>query len=109
MFFMALNNLLRSNLFWSIFRVVGIATGYRLDNQGVAVRVPVVSRIFSTSSRLALGSTQPPTQWVPGALSLGGKAGGIWGWVLTSNECQGQEIVDLCIHSPMRIHGVMLN
>jgi hypothetical protein len=27
--------------------------------------------LFSTSSRLALGSTQPPIQWVPGVLSPG--------------------------------------
>jgi hypothetical protein len=31
---------------------------------------------FSMSSRLVLGSTQPPIQWVPGALSPGGKATG---------------------------------
>jgi hypothetical protein len=29
--------------------------------------------LFSMSSRLALESTQPPIQWVPGALSLGVK------------------------------------
>jgi hypothetical protein len=29
--------------------------------------------LFSTSSRPALGSTQPPTQWVPGALFPGVK------------------------------------
>jgi hypothetical protein len=28
--------------------VVGIATSYRLDDQGVGVRVPVGSRIFSS-------------------------------------------------------------
>jgi hypothetical protein len=49
--------------------VVGIATGYGLDDRGVGSRVPVGSRMFSTSSRPALGSTQPPFQWVPGALS----------------------------------------
>jgi hypothetical protein len=32
--------------------------------------------LFSTSSRPALGSTQPPIQWVPGALSLGVKRPG---------------------------------
>jgi hypothetical protein len=53
--------------------VVGIASGYGLDDRGVGVRVPVESRIFFTSSRPALGSTQPPIQWVPGALSPGVK------------------------------------
>jgi hypothetical protein len=43
---------------------VGITTGYGLDDRGVGVRVPVGSRIFSTSSRPALGSTQPSIQWV---------------------------------------------
>jgi hypothetical protein len=56
--------------------VVGITTDYRLDDRGVAVRVPVRSTIFSTSSRPALGSTQPPIQWVPGALSPGVKRPG---------------------------------
>jgi hypothetical protein len=45
---------------------VGIATGYGLDDWEVGVRVPIGSRIFSKSSRPALGSTQPPIQWVPG-------------------------------------------
>jgi hypothetical protein len=31
--------------------VVGIATGYRLDDQGVGVRVPVGMRIFSSPRR----------------------------------------------------------
>jgi hypothetical protein len=55
---------------------VGIATGYGLDDREFGVRVPVGSRIFSCSRRpdRALGSTQPPIQWVPGALSSGGKA-----------------------------------
>jgi hypothetical protein len=55
---------------------VGIATGYGLGDRGVGVRVPVGSRIFSTSSRPALGSTQPPIQWVPVALSPGVKRPG---------------------------------
>jgi hypothetical protein len=59
-----------------LLSVVGIATGYGLDDRKVGVPVPVGSRIFSTSSRPALGSTQPPMQWVPGALSPGGKVAG---------------------------------
>jgi hypothetical protein len=54
---------------WSLDSVVGIATDYGLDNGGVGVRVPVWSRIFSTSSRPAVGPTKPPIQWVPGNLS----------------------------------------
>jgi hypothetical protein len=50
---------------------VGIATGYGLDDQGVGVQVLVGSRIFSTSSRPDLGSTQPPIQWVLGAFPQG--------------------------------------
>jgi hypothetical protein len=48
---------------------VGIATSYGLDDREVGVRISV----FSTSSRPALESTQPPIQWVPGALSPGVK------------------------------------
>jgi hypothetical protein len=29
--------------------------------------------LFTTAYRKVLGLTQPPIQWVPGALSLGGK------------------------------------
>jgi hypothetical protein len=32
--------------------------------------------LFTTASRTALGTTQPPIQWVPGALSLGVKRPG---------------------------------
>jgi hypothetical protein len=50
--------------------VVGIATGYRLDDRGVGVRVPVEVR-FSSSARRPdrLRPTQPPILWVPEALS----------------------------------------
>jgi hypothetical protein len=43
--------------------VVGIATGY----EGVGVRAPVGSRIFSSkSSRPTPGPTQPPIKWLQG-------------------------------------------
>jgi hypothetical protein len=45
-----------------------------LDFQNVLLSVG--ARIFSTSSRPALRSTQPPIQWVPGALSPGVKRPG---------------------------------
>jgi hypothetical protein len=45
----------------------------------------VKNLLFSTSSRPALGSTQPPIHWLPAALSPGGKAAGAWSWPLTSS------------------------
>jgi len=52
---------------------ISIATGYGLDNgvwwfdswQGLGIF------LFFSISKLTLGSTQPPIQWVPGALSPG--------------------------------------
>jgi hypothetical protein len=32
-----------------------------------------------------------------------------WSWPLTSSCCRGQEYLDLYIHSPLRLHGVMLD
>jgi hypothetical protein len=56
--------------------IVAIMISYGLDDRGVGVWVPVGSKIVSTSSRPALGSTQPPIQWVTGALSPGVKRPG---------------------------------
>jgi hypothetical protein len=39
--------------------IVAIATSYGLDDRGIGLRVLVGSRIFSISSRPALGPTQP--------------------------------------------------
>jgi len=49
--------------------VVGISTGYRMEN-----RIPVG---FPHKSRSALGPTQPPLNRIPGLLP-GGKATGVW-------------------------------
>jgi hypothetical protein len=49
--------------------MVGTATRFGLDDWGVGVLSPgtVKNFLFSMSSRTALGSTQPPIQWVPEA------------------------------------------
>jgi hypothetical protein len=51
---------------------VGIATGYGLDDRGVGVPSPGrVKNFLFTSSRPALGPTQPHIQLEPGAPSRG--------------------------------------
>jgi hypothetical protein len=48
-------------MFCGLGSSVGIATGYGLDGAGIESRW---GRDFSHMSRMALGYTQPPLQWV---------------------------------------------
>jgi hypothetical protein len=55
---------------------VGVATSYGLNGRGsIPVRIKVL--LFPITSRSALVRTQPPMQWVPGAVSLGLKRPGL--------------------------------
>jgi hypothetical protein len=56
----------------------GVALGYGLDHRGSRVRFPAGAGNFSLHHRVqtALGPTQPPIQWAPGAFSLGVKRPG---------------------------------
>jgi len=50
-----------------------------------------------------LGPTQPPIQWVPGAVSLEVKRPG------SEADYRGQECVELYLQPPIRLHGVVLS
>jgi hypothetical protein len=52
---------------------VGIATSYGLDVRRFDSWWGLGIFLFPIASRPALGPTQPPIQWVPGALSPGEK------------------------------------
>jgi hypothetical protein len=49
----------------------GIALGYGLYDLRFESRQGLGIFLFTTASRPALGLTQPPIQWIPGALSCG--------------------------------------
>jgi hypothetical protein len=88
--------------------IVGIATGYGLEDWGVGVWVPV-GQEFSLLHVLQTGYGAHPASYPMGTGGSfpRGKAVGAWNWPLTSSW--GQENVDLCIHSPIHLHGIVLN
>jgi hypothetical protein len=65
--------------------------------------------LFTTMSRTALGPTQPPIQWVPGALSLGVKQQRHEFDHSPPSSAKVKECVELYLHSPIRLHGVVLS
>jgi hypothetical protein len=52
------------------------SAGLRVDDLGFESRQRLGIFLCTTASRAALGPTQPPVQWVPGAVSLGVKRPG---------------------------------
>jgi hypothetical protein len=52
------------------------SVGYGLDDRWFESRQDLGIFLFTTASRPASGPTQPPIQWVPGALSFGVKRPG---------------------------------
>jgi hypothetical protein len=81
---------------WSRYGSVGIATGYGLEAR---MSFPERKRLFSITSRPAPGSIQPPILWVTMAVYLGVKC----------QKCEADHQVELYVHSPTSLHGVVLN
>jgi hypothetical protein len=57
----------------------------------------------------AVGSTQPPIQWVPGAFSLKVKRPGREADQSPPSSAEVKECVELYLHSPIHLHGVVLS
>jgi hypothetical protein len=62
-----------------------------------------------TASRMALKPTQPPIQWVPGALSVGVKRPGREADHSPPSGAEVKEYVELYPTPPIRLHGVVLS
>jgi hypothetical protein len=65
--------------------------------------------LFTTASRLALEPTQSPIQWIPGALSLGVKRPGLEADYSPPPSAEVRQYVEFYLHSPVRLHGVVLS
>jgi hypothetical protein len=75
--------------------------GYGLDGRGsILSRAKIF--LSSVTSRSALGPTQPPIQWVMGALYPGVK-------LTTHLHLEPRSIMELHLHFPIRLLGVVLN
>jgi hypothetical protein len=91
--------------------IASIAMAYSLDDQGVGVQVPVGPRIFSSPCH-------PHRLWSPpNLLSNGYRGAPSLGVKRTEREAdhslptsaEVKENVDLYIHSPICLHGIVLN
>jgi hypothetical protein len=85
------------------------ATGWTIGVLGFEFWRVLGIFLFTVASRTALGPTQPPIQWVPGALSLGVKRLGREADHSPSSSAEVKECVELHLHSPIRLHGVALS
>jgi hypothetical protein len=65
--------------------------------------------LFTTASKLALGPTQPPTQWVPAALYLGVKRLGRESNHSHPSSTEVKNAWSYTSISPIRLHDVVLS
>jgi hypothetical protein len=90
-----------------------VGLGYGLDDRG-SFRYKGSDGIFlfTTSSKPALGLTQPPIQWVPGALTPGIKLSGCEACEAHHSPPSSAEVKNAwsCTSTPsIRIHDEVLN
>jgi hypothetical protein len=87
----------------------GVALGYGLDGRGLVVsRQGLQIALFTTASRPPLGPTQPPVQWIPGALSWGVKRPGREADHLPLSTAEVKNAWSYTSAPPICFHGVML-
>jgi hypothetical protein len=85
------------------------ATGWKIGVLWFDSRRGGVGIFFTTASRTALGPTQPPTQRVRGALSLGVKRPVREADHSPPSSVEVKEYVNLYLHSPIHLHGLVLS
>jgi hypothetical protein len=88
---------------------VGIATSLRAGRSGFDSRQGLGIFLFATASRPAVGSTQPPMQWVPGALSPEVNRQGREADHSSQSSAEVKNAWSSTSTTPIRLHGVALN
>jgi hypothetical protein len=83
--------------------------GYRLDDRRFQSRQGLGIFLFTTVSRPTLEPIQPPIQWRSGAVFLGAKRPGRKADHSLPTSAEAKECVELYLHSPVRLHGVVLS
>jgi hypothetical protein len=84
----------------TLFKILLYWDSYGLDDRGFESRQGLGIFLFTTASRSALGPSQTPIQWVPGALSLEVKRLGLEADHLPPIGAEVKECVEVYIHSP---------
>jgi hypothetical protein len=87
----------------------GTALDYGLDDRGFDFRQGLGIFLFTTASRPALGPTQPPIQWVPGAVSLGIKRPGCEADHTPPSSAEVKNAWSYTSTLPVRLHGVVIS
>jgi hypothetical protein len=84
------------------------ATGWTIGVLGFDSRRGLGIFLFTTASRTALGPTQPPIEWVPGALSLGVKRPGREADHSPPSSAEVKNSWSYTSTPPIRLQGVVL-
>jgi hypothetical protein len=89
----------------------GTALGYGLDDRGSRVRFPARAGNFSLHLRVQNCSGAHPGSYTMGKRGSfpGGKAAGAWSWPLNPSSAEVKEWMEIYLHSPIRLHGVVLS
>jgi hypothetical protein len=85
------------------------ALGYGLNDRVFESRQGLESFLSTTASRPALGPTQSPIQWLSGAVSLGIERPESDAEHSPPSSAEVKECVELYLHSPTSLHGVVLS